>query len=151
MFALVRLLLPAGMSLPWCHFMYKKYNVLTFVFFFYSLYEALCFFLEQYWRNVWQIKRAPFCYFVTKEGNDSCVFYLRQSAAADFTHCVHSFAAGEQLICLFLARLQRKVWQQGRETKHATQKPNCLQNADLKERFSQTKHCFECVVHCLCR
>lgn len=34
MFALVRLLLPAGMSLPWCNFMYEKYNALTFVFFF---------------------------------------------------------------------------------------------------------------------
>lgn len=64
---------------------------------------------------------------------------------------VDSFAAAEKLICLFAARLQRKVWHQGRETRSVIQKPNCLRNADLKERFSQTTHSFGCVIHCLCK
>lgn len=56
---------------------------------------------------------------------------------------VDSFAAAEKLICL--------LWHQGRETQSVIQKPNCLRNADLKERFSQTTHSFGCVIHCLCK
>lgn len=49
------------------------------------------------------------------------------------------------------ARLQCKVWHQGRETRGVILKPNYLQNADLKEGFPKQNTAFGCVIHCLCR